>query len=455
MARRKPTIWAIMCHCFLVLIVSHSSFAVTYTVDDDGPADFSSIQEAINNSFFGYTILVYPGTYNEKINFFGRAITVTGTDPNDMNTVQNTVIDGGGNGNVVYFNNAENDTSLLLGITIQNGDTGMKFYYSNPQIAKCVVRDNYSGLWGNNASPTIRDCVVEDNSGTGIISCNGEIDGCVIRNNPTGIDNCNGVIKNSSVTTASTHGMRNCNNEIDGCIVYNNGTSGLADCDGIIHNSVIAGNTSGFYNCMGTISNCTIIGNSSGYTGTQSGGHVIIENCIITKNQTYGINNERNPNDYSFSLSYNNVWNNIIGDYHNVDAAESDISVPPLFAFDGYWDNDNNWINGDYHLMSEAGRYDPCDDSWIIDSFTSSCIDAGDPNADIGQEPNPNGGKINQGAYGGTIYASKSAGGPEPYCAEYIPGDANLDCRINLQDIAMIASRWLECNLVPAEACWE
>ncbi len=46
-----------------------------------------------------------------------------------------------------------------------------------------------------------------------------------------------------------------------------------------------------------------------------------------------------------------------------------------------------------------------------MDAATSPCIDAGDPNSPVGDEPQPNGGRINMGAYGGTAEASKSSGG--------------------------------------------
>lgn len=72
--------------------------------------------------------------------------------------------------------------------------------------------------------------------------------------------------------------------------------------------------------------------------------------------------------------------------------------------------NDPNavWIEGDYHLKSQAGRWNPMSQSWVIDDVTSLCIDAGDPNSPVGDEPVPNGGIINMGAYGGTAEASKS-----------------------------------------------
>jgi hypothetical protein len=43
-----------------------------------------------------------------------------------------------------------------------------------------------------------------------------------------------------------------------------------------------------------------------------------------------------------------------------------------------------------------------------LDDVTSPCIDAGDPNSPVGDEPEPNGDRINMGAYGGTTEASKS-----------------------------------------------
>jgi len=44
----------------------------------------------------------------------------------------------------------------------------------------------------------------------------------------------------------------------------------------------------------------------------------------------------------------------------------------------------------------------------VIDGITSPCIDAGDPSSPVEDEPEPNGGRINMGAYGGTAEASKS-----------------------------------------------
>ena len=97
------------------------------------------------------------------------------------------------------------------------------------------------------------------------------------------------------------------------------------------------------------------------------------------------------------------------------------LSVDPLFAGLGRWAdrgntavtttaNDPNaiWVMGDYHVQSQAGRWDPITDQWLQDKVTSPCIDAGDPATPVGLEPPANGEIINMGAYGGTAQASKS-----------------------------------------------
>lgn len=60
----------------------------------------------------------------------------------------------------------------------------------------------------------------------------------------------------------------------------------------------------------------------------------------------------------------------------------------------------------DFHINSTEGRWSGSE--WMRDSISSSCIDMGDPNDDYRLEPEPNGGRINIGAYGGSLSASKS-----------------------------------------------
>jgi hypothetical protein len=83
------------------------------------------------------------------------------------------------------------------------------------------------------------------------------------------------------------------------------------------------------------------------------------------------------------------------------DANKPDLAVAPD-------DPGAVWGEGDYHLKSQAGRYEPETNTWLQDEITSVCIDGGDPTAPVAQEPSPNGKTINMGGYGGTAEASKS-----------------------------------------------
>lgn len=61
----------------------------------------------------------------------------------------------------------------------------------------------------------------------------------------------------------------------------------------------------------------------------------------------------------------------------------------------------------------------------------------------IGQEPFPNGGVINMGAYGGTARAGKSYFGQTP-CDSIIAGDLNGDCKVDHTDLAIMALHWTD-----------
>lgn len=107
------------------------------------------------------------------------------------------------------------------------------------------------------------------------------------------------------------------------------------------------------------------------------------------------------------------------------------LAADPCFADPGRWDdsgtpddpNDDFWVEGDYHLKSQAGRWDPASESWVIDDVTSPCIDAGDPNSPVGDEPEPNGGRVNMGAYAGTPEASMSYAGARDVGGRGEPND--------------------------------
>jgi len=87
---------------------------------------YSTIQSAIDDANDGDAVVVSDGTYQENIDFLGRAITVRSADPNDPNVVAGTIIDGNAPadsnfGSVVTFNSGEDTNSVLSGFTITGG----------------------------------------------------------------------------------------------------------------------------------------------------------------------------------------------------------------------------------------------------------------------------------------------------------------------------------------------
>jgi hypothetical protein len=211
---------------------------------------------------------------------------------------------------------------------------------------------------------------------------------------------------------------------------------GLSRCDGLIKKNIITSNTArwyqgggGLYQCNGIMRNNIIAGNVSG--GCESAGGLsycdgIVENSTIAQNISHGWGALASCNG---TIRNCIVWGN--------SPEPGNIDVDPYFA-------DPN--NSDYHLKSQAGRWDPKSKSWVKDDVTSPCIDAGDPMSPVGYEPFPNGGRINMGAYGGTAEASKSYFG-KPLCESIVAGDINGDCKVDFTDFAIMASHWLQTEL--------
>jgi len=149
--------------------------------------------------------------------------------------------------------------------------------------------------------------------------------------------------------------------------------------------------------------NCTFHNNLAVWGGA------IFNRCVVSSSILWGnVPDEVGATDAGPNITYSDVAGGWPG--------EGNLDVDPCFADPGYrTDNgtpgnlsDDVSTDGDYHLKSQAGRWDPNGQTWIRDDVTSPCIDAGDPNSPVGEEPQPNGGRINMGAYGGTAEASKS-----------------------------------------------
>ncbi|MEJ2495491.1 MAG: hypothetical protein P8Y79_14320, partial [Ignavibacteriaceae bacterium] len=129
------------------------------------PDDFAKIQDAINSSVDGDTILVAPGTYIENVNFRGKNIVLSShyLFDEDVSFINTTIIDGSNplfpdTASVVIFMNGEENTAILQGFTITGGKGTI---YLDPTV-NLFVRGG-GGVLIEDASPTIRHNIIVDN----------------------------------------------------------------------------------------------------------------------------------------------------------------------------------------------------------------------------------------------------------------------------------------------------
>ncbi len=508
-------------------------------VDDDGPADFNTIQAAIDDAKDGDVVLVAPGTYtgdgNRDIDFKGKAITVKSesgaqTCIIDCNATQDEPHRG------FHFDSAEGRDSVLEGLTITNGFTGTGGAIccdgSSPTIRTCTISANsahlggsggrgggiycaYSdailsacrivrnralpgtmqaarglggGIYCHEGSPSILHCEISDNqdtvSRTGAIHCSkakARIANCEIAaNRGSGLCISNAQVKVSACVLAGNgsdgvHCMDDGHAAIDNCVISSNQGAGIASLHGdvavthclIVGNRGVGTSGGGIYcrwSKLVTLNNSTIADNSSWRSGGIycEGISCSITNCIVSNNRP--LENQIwvqwsiwGTAPYACTLSYSNIQRGqaavYLGPKCTVNWALGNIDSDPCFVRPSYCDpngtprdgGDDFWVHGDYHLKSQAGRWDTDSKTWVKDDVTSPCIDAGDPMSPIGHEPFPNGGIINIGAYGGTAEASKSYFG-RPVCETIVAGDINGDCKVDFTDFALMAAHWLEEN---------
>ena len=114
----------------------------TWTVDDDGPADFHTIQEAINVAYPGDTICVYNGTYYENV-VVNKTVSLIGEGP------RLTIIFGGETGTVVYV---KANNTIISGFAMQSwssypDNTGIYVCNSSGnEISYNILGNNYFGI---------------------------------------------------------------------------------------------------------------------------------------------------------------------------------------------------------------------------------------------------------------------------------------------------------------------
>ena len=365
-------------------------------------------------------------------------------------------------------------TDLLDGFTISGGNANDSSY-----------PNKYGGGMFCNSDATLVNCTFTGNSarkGGGIL-CGASwccatyptVTNCTFIGNSAGEDGGGMWVGDSDPTLTNCRFSDNFAKTNGGGQYYN------GDSWPTLTNCLFSGNSAGedgggmycLFTYYMTLTNCTLSGNSAGkhgggmynryysptltnctfsenWAGEDGGGichcysRLTVTNCILWANSPSQISQD---DEATASITYSDVQGGWPG--------EGNIDADPCFVDLGYWaykndpniivePNDPNavWVEGDYHLKSQAGRWLENEGRWTKDDVTSLCIDGGDMASPIGYEPFPNGGIINMGAYGGTVEASKSYFG-QPVCETIVAGDINGDCKVNFLDFRIMAFHWL------------
>ncbi len=389
------------------------------------------IQVALDEAEDGDEIVVYPGTYRENINFFGKNVLLRSTDPWDVGVVASTIIDGNEAGSVVTFSGTETGDCFLSGFTIRKGYGG-----SWPAAGGGIC----GGTRTNHSRATIENNVLADNNaseGGGIAFCDGVILNNAITGNQAGggggIAYCDGAIVNNTISENSATiggGLSGCGGLIGDNVISGNfghgGGGGLSGCGGIIQNNLITKNWTeqdesrggGLWGCNGTIRHNVISNNRSRCHGAGglSGCNGVIENNLIIGNSSTGgggglsdcngtiVNNTIAENEGSGLWSCTGTIRNCIiwGNAPTNQPQLSQSSQPTYCCV-------QNWVGGgEGNIGLNPHFVDPENGDFQLQSW-SPCIDSGDPSSNYFDEPQPTGLRIDMGAYGNTPEATSKS----------------------------------------------
>ena len=157
------------------LFITCTAIADTWTVDDDGKADFDNIQDAVDAASNGDEIVVMPGTYTGTgsyvVNMNGKGVLLRSQEG-----PQTTIVSGQNQRTVFYCGNNETTSTIISGFTITQGEGtqaqggGILCMVSSPRVENCHIVNNFGFQGGGLAS-------------LGTSSEMGEIINCVFKNN--------------------------------------------------------------------------------------------------------------------------------------------------------------------------------------------------------------------------------------------------------------------------------
>jgi hypothetical protein len=328
------------------------------------PAQYPTIQAAIDAANNGDQIEVAPGIYYEAINFNGKAVKLYSSSGPQV-----TTINGAGHFHVVQCISGEGLDTVLEGFTITGGNAngtgpdtyggGMYNYSSSPTVTNCIFRANRAGDRGggmyntNGGNPEVINCALIDNKG-------------YVR----GSGMCN---------WASTPTVVNCTFTNNTETIYGGGMSNNY-CNAIVANCTFNGNSAihcgGMHNDWSspTVTNSIFFGNSAdvGYSGTSGGmgqsnySNPRLTNCTFGGNIAYYGGAMRSTADSSPIVTNCILWGNTAN-------IEPQIAGPANVTYSdiqGGWEGTGN-IDADPLFEDADGG------NFRLSSSASPCVDTG------------------------------------------------------------------------------
>lgn len=301
-------------------------------VADNGTADFTKIQDAINASYEGDTVYVYRGTYYESLTI-NKSINLIGEDNSD------TIIDSKDMGNAINIKNTNNVTIKNLEITADEKILS--------QDEQGTASNPYCGIKLENvAHSTIDNCNISNCASYGITFA------FIFDIHSNNITIKNNIIKNNSYGIKISKGDNNL----------------------IINNNISYNNDNGIY--ISTSNNVVI--NNTFFSNRQDGisipwssreikNNIIFNNRFINNSfKWFDQNNARDgsgPNYwYSIDLKQGNYWD----DHNRTDINEDGIGDIPYDIPNGdnqdlypIMDIDSDklvYIPGDYNINIDNGN---------------------------------------------------------------------------------------------------
>jgi len=318
---------------------------------------YTTIQSAIDAAYSlsggqgGYRIVVYNGTYTERLNISCK-LDIFGEDKT------NTIINGNGSGTVVWINASYVNISHF---TIKNSGNSSNDSIININSGHSIITDNnitsgHHGIILNNSdSNLIYDNIILNNNGDGIRLNQSDNNINISYNTISG--NKNGIYLYSSDS-----------NKIYNNNIKNNDENGIfinRTCDlTIIKDNNISNNGySGIY--LNDYSNYSTISENSIYNNNNSG--IILENCswstiyssnIVNRNSNYGLMIVGSNNVVQSNIFYlNNKDGIFLNADDNTTISDNDIGYNTLVGIRSYNSTSDNISNNEIFNNSQYGMY--------------------------------------------------------------------------------------------------